>query len=242
MNLLKLVQDTLYWLEQSPSSFVFSEKGFEPQKKAPPIPEKSPALKVENKIPPQKTEIKKEEKKEPPKEEKILEVPPIKPTLTVPNSEITNYFTKYYPSFALVNTPKKDTKAKKIKEAYLYKNQAADVTILCFEKNEKNRLFLQNIAKAIDTYFFPCKVVEKNQEMNWESFLEAKNLKLIIASDYAVWQEASLRTFFREIPAESKRFLKNTPLFLLPEISLYFKDPLLKRSLWKTLCQNLQNL
>lgn len=35
------------------------------------------------------------------------------------------------------------------------------------------------------------------------------------------------------------RQLGDKPLFLLPDLSLYLKDPLLKRSLWKALCQTL---
>jgi hypothetical protein len=41
--------------------------------------------------------------------------------------------------------------------------------------------------------------------------------------------------FYKETPAQGTRTLGNIPLFLLPDLSLYLKDPLLKRSLWKAL-------
>jgi hypothetical protein len=62
-------------------------------------------------------------------------------------------------------------------------------------------------------------------------------LKWVIVCDYSLWQLRGLMQFYKETPAQGTRMLGNVPIFLLPDLSLYLKDPLLKRSLWKALCQ-----
>ncbi len=44
---------------------------------------------------------------------------------------------------------------------------------------------------------------------------------------------------YQEIPQKKERTLGGKPLLLLPDPSLYLKDPLLKRSLWAVLCKTL---
>jgi hypothetical protein len=109
----------------------------------------------------------------------------------------------------------------------------------------KEKLLLENITKALDTFFFPTRllqtdVMEKNNE--WEAFLSAPNLKLIIACDFSIWEQKNLMKHYKEFPSRSETFLGNVPLFTLPNLSLYLKDPLLKRSLWKALCQKIRSL
>jgi len=67
-------------------------------------------------------------------------------------------------------------------------------------------------------------------------------LKLIIVCDYTLWQLPNLMQFYKETPAQKTRQLGEKSLFLLPDLSLYLKDPLLKRSLWKALWPMLLSL
>ena len=57
----------------------------------------------------------------------------------------------------------------------------------------------------------------------------------MIACDYTVWQLHDLFRYYKENPEKQIRTLKEIPLFLLPDLTLYLKDPLLKRSLWKAI-------
>jgi hypothetical protein len=80
------------------------------------------------------------------------------------------------------------------------------------------------------------------KENQWETFLSVTELKLIIICDYALWQMPHLLQFYREVPNQTQRFLLNKPVMLLPDLTLYLKDPQLKRSLWKALCQKIGSL
>jgi hypothetical protein len=134
-----------------------------------------------------------------------------------------------------------DVEAKKIAQRYLYKHQAEGIVILIHQEPAKEKLFLENLANALSS-LYPSKIalmetIEKNDE--WETFLSSPTLKIIIACDYSIWEQKNLMKHYKEIPAKSETFLGNVPLFMLPSLSLYFKEPLLKRSLWKALCQKL---
>ena len=132
--------------------------------------------------------------------------------------------------------------AKKIATRWKTKNQTAPFSILSLCEPEPQRKFLEEIAKALDIYFLPCRLIAAEtieKEGNWSDFLSVADLKLIIACDYTLWQLNKLMPFYKENPTTGQRMLGEIPLFLLPDLSLYLKDPLLKRSLWKALCQKL---
>ena len=101
---------------------------------------------------------------------------------------------------------------------------------------------MQNIAKAIDLCFGTCRLIEIEDGKKWDLFLQSPQLKLIIAPDHLIFETKELLPFYRENPQEKSRHLGEIPLLLLPDLSLYFKDPYLKRSLWNVICQNLQPL
>lgn len=133
-----------------------------------------------------------------------------------------------------------DSLAKKINSRWKTKNQTAPITVLCYQEIPEQKALLEQIAKALDVHFGPAKLtfaesIEK--EKHWETFLSVSDLKLVICCDYTLWQLPGLLQFYKEIPALKTRQLGEKPLFLLPDLSLYIKDPLLKRSLWKALCQ-----
>jgi hypothetical protein len=137
------------------------------------------------------------------------------------------------PDLYLHQTPPSDHRAKRIKEAWREKRDTPDIPILF--QGQHYRSFINNIAKAIDTLYGSCRVVEIEPQKKWDLFLESENLKLIIAPDSLIFATKELLPFYQENPKEKSRKLGNVPLLLLPDISLYFKDPYLKRALWNVI-------
>ena len=135
-----------------------------------------------------------------------------------------------------------DEIAKKIANRWKTKNAAAEISILAYQEPPSQRILLEQIAKAIHTILGPARIVQAEpieKEKQWEAFLSVPHLKLTIACDYTLWQLRGLMHHYREAPSQGTRHLGAVPVFLLPDLSLYLKDPLLKRSLWKALCQTL---
>jgi hypothetical protein len=154
-------------------------------------------------------------------------------------------FSKIAPEMPLLQEIPSDAIAKKIANRWKTKNQIAPITVLSYQENPEHRQFLEQIVKALDVYFGPAKLLIADaieREKEWKTFLSAAELKLVIACDYTLWQLQNLCPFYKEIPAQKYRQLGEKPLFMLPDLSLYLKDPLLKRSLWKALCQMISSL
>jgi len=262
----KLVQDTLLFLKQE-NLFHFPENFLdEPIVDIPKASEKAPLLKeaiapkivedakpvIENKKPEEITPIEKPlplPKTPPPKpplkkaSTKIYLEPPKKEVEYL--EDVKKDIQKIAPSLDIHEGIPSDIKAKRIAFSYKYKNQASDITIFTLKEDPLTKKFLQNIAKAIDIYFFPTSLIDIgpiDKQNLWEGFLSAPQLKLIISSDYAIWEQKNLMTYFKEYPSRSQTFLGKVPLLLLPDLSLYLKDPLLKSSLWKALCQKIRPL
>lgn len=133
-----------------------------------------------------------------------------------------------------------DFKAKRIKEAWREKRETPAIPILY--QGTEYRSFITRIAKAIDIAFGSCNVVDVVPEKKWDLFLESENLKLIIAPDTLIFGTKELLSFYQENPQQKKRKLGNIPLLLLPDLSLYFKDPYLKRALWNVICNTINSL
>lgn len=155
-------------------------------------------------------------------------------------SSVRNILSVVAPELAILNDIPSDAIARKISERWKTKNQSAPISILLFQEPPEQRALLEQIAKAIDVYFGPAKIVNGEtieKEKQWEAFLSVADLKMVIVCDYTLWQLNNLMHFYKETPASGMRTLGDKPLFLLPDLSLYLKDPLLKRSLWKALCQ-----
>ncbi|MCP5505799.1 MAG: hypothetical protein H7A38_02825 [Chlamydiales bacterium] len=144
------------------------------------------------------------------------------------------------PELYLHDKPLSDYKAKRIKEAWKEKRGTPAIPILF--QGSQYRKFVEKIAKAIDTVYGSCRLVEITTGKKWDDFLESDGLKLIIAPDLFIFGNKELLPFYQETPQQKIRKLGNIPLLLLPDLSLYFKDPYLKRSLWNVICNTINSL
>ena len=171
--------------------------------------------------------------------------PEIKPELKTkerPSSQLRAILEKIAPELAILDAIPDDTTAKQIGNRWKTKNQSAPISILSSGELPQHKEFLSEIATALDVCFGPARFVEADpleKEKQWKLFLSTEGLKLIVVCDSTLWQLHQLRQFYKETPATGERMLSNVPIFLLPDLSLYLKDPPLKRSLWKALCSKL---
>ncbi len=192
----------------------------------------------------------KQEQNEPPLSSKTAAPSPLAQILAPPEpplrkpsfdlSSVRNVLSVVAPELVILNEIPSDTIARKISERWKTKNQSAPISILVYQEPPEQRALLEQIAKALDVYFGPAKIVQAEgieKEKQWGAFLSVADLKTILVCDYTLWQLGGLMQFYKETPAQGIRILGNVPVFLLPDLSLYLKDPLLKRSLWKALCQ-----
>ncbi len=166
--------------------------------------------------------------------------PPAKPSFDL--SGVRNILSVVAPELAILNEIPNDAMAKKISERWKTKNQSAPISILVYQEPPEQRALLDQVARALDVYFGPAKIVQAEgieKDKQWGAFLSVADLKMVIVCDYTLWQLNGLMQFYKETPAQGVRVLGNVPIFLLPDLSLYLKDSLLKRSLWKALCQKL---
>jgi len=160
-----------------------------------------------------------------------LELPPA-PLANV-NHAVRKILKEIDPELYLHESIPSDHKAKKIKEAWKEKRDTPVIPILF--QGQKYRSFVAKIAKAIDILYGPCRIVEIEPTKKWDLFLESENLKLIIAPDIMIFGTKELLPFYQENPQKKSRKLGKVPLLLLPDLSLYFKDPYLKRALWNVI-------
>ena len=177
----------------------------------------------------------------PPLKQEKVELPPtITPTKPKPSSFIRTLLAQIAPQLQIIDEIPSDLNARQIATRWKTKNKSAPISILSSSELPEHKAFLNELAIALDVYFGPAKIIEAEsieQEKQWEPFLHAEGLKLIVMCDSSLWQLQELRKFYRETPAAATRTLGKIPLFLLPDLSLYLKDPLLKRSLWNALVQ-----
>lgn len=129
-----------------------------------------------------------------------------------------------------VNTPS-DQLAKRVKESWKQLSIAPIIAVILGPEQGSIKELLINLAKAINSLIAPCRAIEASK-IDPSIFLTADELKLAIAPDSAL--TGQLLTHLKEIPGQSKRFLNDKPLLLLPDPNLYLKDPMLKSALWKS--------
>lgn len=193
-----------------------------------PIPPTPPLLKQELPPPPPKTILPKIDI--PPEEDTRAQIP-----LNI--GKWKTLFAKIAPEMPLIAEIPNDAIAQKIATRWKTKNLSAPITLLSNQEIPEQKALLEQIRIALEVHFAPTKLViaepiEHSQQ--WETFLSVPELKLVIVCDYTLWQMPNLLKFYKETPT---RRIGDKELFLLPDLSLYLKDPLLKRSLWKALCQ-----
>lgn len=157
-------------------------------------------------------------------------------------SQFRSILQKIAPELAILDSIPDDAAAKQIATRWKTKNQSAPISILSSGELPEHKALLAEIAAALDVYFGPARFIEADaieKEKQWKMFLSVGSLKMIVVCDSTLWQLHDLRQFYKETPATGVRMLGDVPIFLLPDLSLYLKDPLLKRSLWKALCSKL---
>jgi protein required for attachment to host cells len=151
-------------------------------------------------------------------------------------SDIKKVLEAKFPSLVLLPNPPDDGEARKVNEKVL-----GEVVILCFDRQTPP--FLKNLAFAIQQEIASCSIVSAarlESEKGWENLLRQKHLKLILSSDYGLSGFPGGMQYFREVPKQAKSFLGNIPLLLLTDLSLYLKEPKLKPTLWRAICQMLK--
>ncbi len=246
-----LLQATLALLREDKRFYLLFDKPLWPVKK----PEKEKIFTIPNPVPQKSTTSPQIEKKELPIKENVVAIRSSEPKLASlperksikapldPFEDLKILLRKTNPEIILSPIPS-DYEAKRISQSYLYKNKAEKITVIFSQETPKEKLFLENLAKALDK-LLPCKIIsigdlEKRDE--WEAFLSNSHLQLLIGCDFSIHEQKNLMKHYKEFPSRSETFLGTVPLFMLPNLSLYFKEPLLKRSLWKALCQKLHQL
>lgn len=206
-----------------------------PQKIVKPKPRPLP-LPVETPPPPQP--VKKKEKKE----LKPIALETITPRSLPSTSAWETILLKIDPTLKLYSEPSPDLTAQKIKNSWKEKSLAPEIALFVSRDLIKYKPFLKNLCHAITLSKAPCRLVPVEQlekEKKWENFLSAKQLKLILCPDELLFAQPALLAHYKEVPQKHLRTLGNIPLLLLPNLSLYARDPLLKRSLWNVICQSL---
>jgi len=151
---------------------------------------------------------------------------------------------KIFPNISILDKPIDDKVAKQKSQKYKFKNISSTITILAYKENEKFYRFLEKLSLALSIYFYPSKVVSAyliEKENSWQDFL-TDDISLIISSDYTIFELPHLRAFYKENPSKGEKYIKDIPLFLLPDIFLYLKEPSLKKSLFNALKQKISNL
>lgn len=267
---LQLIQDTLQYLKEHPDSTLAAASDyhyFREQYKtsvarrrgilAPPAAVIAPLSIPEAKIETVQPEVVLPKKEiEPPKitppsspktapvETKVMT--PAADSLQWPTYSFSKWkaiFSKIAPDLPVLSEMPQDWVAKKIATRWKTKNLSAPITILSYQELPEQKTLLEQITLALDVHFGPAKLVSAEpleKEGQWDTFLSVEELKVIITCDYTLWQMPGLLKYYKE--NAGGRHIGEKELFLLPDLSLYLKDPLLKRSLWKALCQTCQPL
>lgn len=176
----------------------------------------------------------------PPKQEPVVIKPVPKPIalevpkpITPPPSSIESLVRKTAPQLKILHDIPSDEKARRVKEAYRSQQNIPEIPILY--SDPKDRPFLSNVSKGIETAFassHPLEVTFFEKERTWDFFLKTPHLKLILIPDMVLWNSLDLMRYYKEIPSSGIRTLGNLPLLLIADPKLYQTDPNLKRSLW----------
>lgn len=145
---------------------------------------------------------------------------------------------KLFPNNRYTEVPPIDGEAKKVRNRWEKKSTVPEVVILSFSQSAEEQKFLQNVSQAIDqqlasSVIYSALAIEKQQA--WERLFSHKELRLLITSDYGMFQLPGLMKYYKESPDKKGHFLGERPLLLIPEVSIYLKQPHLKAALWKAL-------
>jgi hypothetical protein len=173
--------------------------------------------------------------------EVFLKLEPFPPATIEPLDDMKTIFIECFPNYSVLDHPPHDDEAKNVLNRWKQELTDPEIIILSFEESPQQKLFLQNIAKAIQTRFGPTATLNAKKievDNQWSTFLNSKNLRLVIACDYALYSFNGLMAHYREASG-SCRYLNEKPLLLISDLSLYMKESKLKPSLWKAICEML---
>lgn len=144
------------------------------------------------------------------------------------------------PGLYLHEGPPSDEKATQVKHAWKSQMDIPKIPLLVNRQVGTYLPFLQEIAKAIERYFGSSKLIDLDlATKDVTSFLQTPDMQCVILPDMLLWTSPPLLTQYKETRGNATKFLGEVPVILLPDLSLYKKDPLLKRSLWNVLCKML---
>jgi hypothetical protein len=175
---------------------------------------------------------------QPPQDRSVIALEPMQQPENLVWKELGGFMQREFSGVAITQEIPSDEAAKKVKNSWRDALTPTDVVLLSFQEPPRQSAFLTQVANAIAVSHRPAKLLSAlkiEQENGWDAFLTDSKLKLIIASDYAIYNLPQLMRHYRESSKTAEYFLGNVPLFLLADLSLYLREPLLKASLWKAL-------
>ncbi len=149
------------------------------------------------------------------------------------------------PKIKILENIPNDIQAKEIASSWKLKSKVGKITLLVFQENKKELFFIKELAKALHLLFQPTKIINAvnlEKDNQWEAFLNQPHLKFLLITDVSLWKLKNLIAHYHENPTTHETFLGPVPLFLLPQISLYLKEPLIKKTLYESLKKKLHNL
>lgn len=153
---------------------------------------------------------------------KTFDVEPIKYDSNSSFSEVKQFYQMHAPNISLKSAPEEIKKGVEVKKGV--------ILLLSFSSHHLS--FLKNVAKAIENKFnLSCTVELVDEKYIWRE----RGFKRVIASGYGV--DGYFKSHLKE-----EGCLGHTPLIELPDLTQYFNEPHLKRTLWLELCQELRKL
>jgi hypothetical protein len=159
------------------------------------------------------------------------------------------------PHFALEKLPKSDEAsfqdiAKEIKEKFPFfsiiekyplslddfkEKEFSPIMLLIFKEKGEEQKFLENLQIALSATLYKTSLWPASQlenEKKWDDLFQSLEVKLILMTEEILNAYPSLFQHYREIPKSEKKFLGKVPVIILPALSIYKKEPLLKKSLF----------
>lgn len=158
-------------------------------------------------------------------------------------SDIRKMYSERFPQSPILDVPPDSAIALK-PSLEVSASSYPQVALLSFSGNQRLLDFMGNIARAIHLRWgLRAEILPAHQweqEKAWEGLLAYPGLKLILASDYGLQTLPGLTSHYREAQRQGQHYLKNTPLLLLSDLTLYLREPHLKQPLWQAICAKLQ--
>jgi hypothetical protein len=142
------------------------------------------------------------------------------------------------PRLVLLDHTPDDTAAKKLANLWNQPKQMSRVLILSLNEPPKQRAFLDNLVKALQTHGVTAHIdnsLKTERDRQWESILRAPELQLVVASNVGFDRLTDLQRLYKHDTKSGVHYAGERPLLLLPDLSFYFKEPSLKASLWQNL-------